>query len=308
MATTNHLGIALVEQSQSQKEVTVNQAFVRLDAVLNNGAKSKAVSTPPGSPAQGDLYIVGASPTGDWSGQAGMLAYYDQLWRFIAPNEGMSLWVNDEDLFYSYNGTGWVLSSNPTEFENLTKLGVNATADATNKFSVASSAVLFNHNGAGMQAKLNKNSASDTASFLFQTGFSGRAEFGTIGDNNITLKVSPDGSSWFSVLKMIASTGRMAIKSIATSISAAGSSQGTATALTASFNEVTTVSASQGVVLPSPEAGELVLVANQGANALNVYPASGHSINTLSANAALSVGSDTRKLFFAVTSSKWYAV
>jgi hypothetical protein len=110
MATTNHLGITLVEQSQSQKEVTVNQAFTRLDALLNTGAKSKNTNTPPGSPVTGDLYIVGASPTGVWSGQAGKLAYFDQIWRFILPNEGISLWVNDENLIYSYDGATWVAS------------------------------------------------------------------------------------------------------------------------------------------------------------------------------------------------------
>lgn len=108
MATSTHLGITLVEQSQSQKEVTVNQAFTRIDAILNTGAKSKTVNTPPGSPVSGDLYIVGSSPTGAWAGQAGKLAYYDQIWRFITPNEGMSLWVDDEDLIYSYTGSSWV--------------------------------------------------------------------------------------------------------------------------------------------------------------------------------------------------------
>ncbi len=308
MTTTPHLGITLVEQAQAQKEITVNQAFARIDAILNSGAKSRAVATPPASPASGDLYIVAASPTGDWSGQAGKLTYYDGIWRFITPMEGMTLWVNDENLIYSYDGSAWILSSNPTEFQNLTKLGINSTADATNKLSVASGAILFNHNGTNIQTKLNKNSSTDTASFLYQTGFSGRAEFGTIGDDNFTLKVSPDGSAWLDALKIIAATGRVAFKSIATGISAAGTTQGTATAITKSFNEVTTVSVSQGVVLPSPEAGEILLVANQGANALNIYPASGHSINNLSANTAQSLATDARRIFFAVTSSKWYAL
>ncbi len=111
MTTTTHLGITLVEQSQAQKEVTVNTALTRIDAVLNTGAKDKDLATPPGSPATGDVYIVATSPTGAWSGQAGKIAYFDQIWRFITPNEGMSLWVNDEDLIYTYNGSSWVASA-----------------------------------------------------------------------------------------------------------------------------------------------------------------------------------------------------
>jgi len=48
--------------------------------------------------------------------------------------------------------------------------GVNATADSTNKFAVASGAVLFNHIGADMQMKVNKNAAGNKASFLFPNG------------------------------------------------------------------------------------------------------------------------------------------
>lgn len=108
MATTTHLAITLVEQSQAQKEVTVNQALVRIDALMNSGAKSRNVNTPPGSPASGDVYIVGSSPTGVWAGNAAKLAYFDQIWRFITPLEGMTLWVNDEDIPYIYDGATWI--------------------------------------------------------------------------------------------------------------------------------------------------------------------------------------------------------
>jgi hypothetical protein len=95
MALTPHLGLTLVEQSQAQKEITVNQALSRIDALLNTGAASLTLNTPPGTPAAGDLYIVGVSPTGAWVGQAGNVAYFDQLWRFVVPRNGMTLWVAD---------------------------------------------------------------------------------------------------------------------------------------------------------------------------------------------------------------------
>ncbi|NBO19260.1 MAG: DUF2793 domain-containing protein, partial [Proteobacteria bacterium] len=88
MATTPNLGLTLVEQAQAQKEVTVNQALMRIDALINNGAISRTVSTPPGSPVAGDLYIVGASPSGAWAGKALQIAYFDQIWRFVVPRTG----------------------------------------------------------------------------------------------------------------------------------------------------------------------------------------------------------------------------
>jgi hypothetical protein len=109
MANTPHLNITLLEQSQAQKEVTVNEAFYRIDALLNSGVIDKDLATPPGSPTQGDVYIVAASPTGDWAGKAKQVAYFDQIWRFIAPNEGLMLWVRDEDKRYLYDGAAWVI-------------------------------------------------------------------------------------------------------------------------------------------------------------------------------------------------------
>jgi len=108
MSNTTNLNIALVASNQSQKEVTVNTAITTIDAVLNRGAIDMALDTPPGSPSDGDLYVIGASPTGDWASNAGDIAFYQSGWYFIAPNEGMRIWVNDEDVIYTYDGSGWV--------------------------------------------------------------------------------------------------------------------------------------------------------------------------------------------------------
>lgn len=115
MVTTKNLGISLLEQSQAQKEVTINQAINRIDAILNTGAKSRSLATPPSSPATGDLYIVASSPTGDWVGQAGKLAYFDVIWRFISPNLGLTLWVNDESVTVTHNGSVWLTNAVATK-------------------------------------------------------------------------------------------------------------------------------------------------------------------------------------------------
>ena len=89
----------------------MNTAFTRVDAILNRGAVDKDLATPPGSPSSGDVYIVASSATGDWAGEDDSIAYYDQSWKFITPNEGMTLWVNDEDHLYSYDGTSWAATA-----------------------------------------------------------------------------------------------------------------------------------------------------------------------------------------------------
>jgi hypothetical protein len=111
MATTSNLGITLVEQSQAQKEVTINQALVTLDTMIGNAVMDKDLSAPPSSPAVGASYIVAASPTGAWSGKQNQIAYFDQIWRFIVPQSGMRIWVRDESADYRFNGTAWVVVS-----------------------------------------------------------------------------------------------------------------------------------------------------------------------------------------------------
>jgi hypothetical protein len=111
-------------QSQSQKEVTHNASLDLIDALLQAAMVSVGVNTPPGSPVAGDSYIVGSAPTGAWAGQAKALAFYTTAWNFIAPWEGLTVWANDVNTLYTYDGAAWVLTVNITSFQNLTMLGV----------------------------------------------------------------------------------------------------------------------------------------------------------------------------------------
>lgn len=89
------------------------------------------------------------------------------------------------------------------------------------------------------------------------------------------------------------------------SVTAAGSTQGTATALTKTYNIVNTASANQGVKLPDASTGTRVTVFNSTAATIKIYPYSGESINDLSANAALSLGPEKGRDFIAVSATQW---
>ncbi len=202
MDQTPNLALPYILAAQAQKHVTVNETVRALDAILQLMVLDKDLATPPVSPAEGNRYIVAGSPTGAWAGQAGKIAaWQDAAWMFYAPQEGWLAWVADENLIYVYDGAAWGPLPVGGVVATFTQLGVNATPDATNKLAVSSAASLFNHAGAGHQIKINKNAAGDTASILFQTGFSGRAEFGATGDDAWHVKMSADGSAWTEVLR-----------------------------------------------------------------------------------------------------------
>jgi len=92
-----------------------------------------------------------------------------------------------------------------------------------------------------------------------------------------------------------------------TAVTAAGSTQGTATALTVQLSHVTTVALNTGVILPTPiAAGLRITVRNGGANALNVYPHSGGNIAGTGTNVAISVDVGTVLDFISFDTTNWY--
>jgi hypothetical protein len=355
MADTPNLVLPYLAANQSQKHVTVNEALRRLDALVQVTVQSAALTAPPGSPSEGQRWIVAAAATGVWSGQSGKIAaWQDGAWAFYAPLDGWTAVDVSTDILLMFNGgTGtWagiitgifsdaaftlqddldptkqarfqiagftsgatrvftlpdvsgavaVLSGVAQTFQNTTTfsattvtvgssaaastlglgtgattsgstkavnigtgglsgsttniaigsavagalgtltinsptvtfassvsaiamaaanvsalyLGLGgATADATNRLSLNAPASLFNHAGAGHQVKVNKAGATDTGSFLFQTGFSGRAEFGLTGSDDFQIKVSPDGSVWNNALAIESASGRTTINALA---------------------------------------------------------------------------------------------
>ena len=105
----------------------------------------------------------------------------------------------------------------------------------------------------------------------------------------------------------IANTGYF-VRSVSASVSAAGTVQGNATALTTEFNRVSTVTSGSGVVLPSATAGMAIAIVNSSANSLLVYPATGAAINSLSTNVGYSHETLATLQYIAISSTQWYTV
>ncbi len=96
---------------------------------------------------------------------------------------------------------------------------------------------------------------------------------------------------------------------VETGISAAGTTQATATRLRSQISDVGTVAAGSGVVLSVDlTSGEEQRVFNSGANTLKVYPPSGMQINGLPTNQAIVLGINTGVIFTCLSSTKIFGV
>lgn len=201
------LSLPYIQPAQAQKHVTHNEALRQLDAVVQLAVVDATLSSPPANPDPNARYIVGPAASDTWADQENAVALFaDGGWMFFEPVPGWRADVLATGATLRFDGSAWVTPAQGP-LQNLDEIGVNTTADATNRLSVASDATLLTHAGTGHQLKLNKADAGDTASVLFQTGFSGRAEMGTTGDDDFAVKVSPDGSSFKDVMIADAQTG-----------------------------------------------------------------------------------------------------
>ena len=121
MTTSPDFGLPFIANQQNQPETTHNKAIAMLGALMK-GVISLGDNAPPGSPTDGDTYVLGSAPTGAWAGKAHKIAIYlTNAWVFIpdvdsdganiamgARHYGLRVWVQDVGTPYIWNGFAWV--------------------------------------------------------------------------------------------------------------------------------------------------------------------------------------------------------
>lgn len=95
----------------------MNENLLRASVFAQLTVKSRTTGTPPGSPANGDIYIVPASgTTGVWVGKENQVAVRDNgAWVYYVVGEGFVAYVQSDDFLYNFNGTTWVPISQPAD-------------------------------------------------------------------------------------------------------------------------------------------------------------------------------------------------
>lgn len=209
---SNHsarLDLPYLAAGQLQKHVTLNEALTRLDALAQTAVVSRTVAAQPADPDDGALYILPATPTGAvWSGWSqGDLARAELGgWTRVPAPTGTLAVVLDEGCLVARGEDGW--APFPVRLQDLTRFGLNTAADAGNPFAAKLNKALWTALPSGeggdgdLRFTFNKDGAADVLSLLFQTGYGGRAELGLIGDDDLRLKVSPDGGTWREALRI----------------------------------------------------------------------------------------------------------
>lgn len=83
-----------------------------LDFWLNPRVVNATTNAPPGSPVNGDAYIIGPSPTGAWAARANQIARWTTdlttpAWEYFIPKSGWTCYNIATTVMLKYSGSTW---------------------------------------------------------------------------------------------------------------------------------------------------------------------------------------------------------
>jgi len=118
--------LPLLFAGQAQKEFFVNEAHSLLDLLLHPAIEGET-DLPPATPNDGECWLVGSNPSGEWAGHAGEVAARQAgAWIFAAPRDGMRLLDRSKMQDRYYRGGQWQSASSPTPVTGGTTVDVEA--------------------------------------------------------------------------------------------------------------------------------------------------------------------------------------
>ncbi|WP_299582123.1 DUF2793 domain-containing protein [uncultured Microbulbifer sp.] len=118
MSTTPNNGIPYAQEGTLDPAASLNQALDTIDALLQIEVLG-IQNDPPGSPSDGDRYLV-AIGTGTWAGKDGQLARYvadPGYWQFFPAKVALN---KADGLLYINGSGGWQVANRPAALPQIT--------------------------------------------------------------------------------------------------------------------------------------------------------------------------------------------
>jgi hypothetical protein len=242
-----------------------------------------------------------------------------RVWCVSTANNNAASWSSGAETFSFETGSGSVVRATTPTLASPTftspsatgTLGFTGSNTAASNFHTTQTGGILTMGGTSGTGTiiLGRSTVSQQTDIQAGTTASGSTKAMNIGTSglagsttNIAIGSAVSGATSRTTLNGIV------IDSISAAVSAAGTTQGTATALVSNINNVTVVTAAAaGVILPTAVAGMRILIRNSDSlDTLSIYPATGGQINALGANAASTLAAGLTTELVATTSTQWY--
>lgn len=109
MATTPDFQLPRIDPNQASADATHNAALNRLDALIGGSVNVKDAThtAPPGSPVEGDKYLVASSATGAWAGHDNQIALYSGGWVYFTMRKGTLVYNEGASTLKCWNGSSF---------------------------------------------------------------------------------------------------------------------------------------------------------------------------------------------------------
>lgn len=106
---TARCGLPLLQPAQAQKHVTVNDALMRLDGLVNLVLEGTAQTVPPAVAIDGQSWAVPPGAANAWEGRAGQVATAaNGGWVFAVPQRGQRAFLAERGVTAIWDGAEWV--------------------------------------------------------------------------------------------------------------------------------------------------------------------------------------------------------
>ena len=104
--------LELFSSGQAQADESLNESMAKIDALECAFVVSHSVSAQPGSPTDGQTWIVGSTATGaEWEGHDSEMGIASSgspsPFLFVTPKAGMRAFIDSLGVYAVYNGTAW---------------------------------------------------------------------------------------------------------------------------------------------------------------------------------------------------------
>lgn len=104
---TFNLNLSTWDEGNTEPNLAFNALLLAMDALIQFTPEAITAS-PPGSPTDGQAWIVAASATGAWAGKDQQVAVaITGGWLFYGPSEGWEGYVKNLDANYQFDGSVW---------------------------------------------------------------------------------------------------------------------------------------------------------------------------------------------------------
>jgi hypothetical protein len=166
------------------KDVIINENFDKIDKAIWPSIKDAGINTPPETKIDGEGYIIGTNPSGEWIGRDNNVGIYRNTsrWDYYVPVAGMMFFVINKGAVFVFDGNSWVkkeISSSAGTSPEFLGIGFDASLDT--RLGVKSKGVVF-EGDPGVVLKINKEGSGDVGCVAFGSSEVSKVEIGLMGD------------------------------------------------------------------------------------------------------------------------------